>query len=110
MFQSLFIKQICRTEMRRLCFPVSKNIVSLASINSSFTHRKLEIKSQHIIGPLNKYQNNNIHSSSINLTKENDSKTENKTENPGIVKKFKQMMKDYWYVLIPVHVATSIVW
>lgn len=28
----------------------------------------------------------------------------------GIVKKFKQMWKDYWYVLIPVHVATSVVW
>ena len=31
-------------------------------------------------------------------------------ENPGVVKKFKQMFKDYWYVLIPVHVATSVVW
>eukprot|EP00088_Acartia_fossae_P046033 TRINITY_DN4965_c0_g1_i1.p1 TRINITY_DN4965_c0_g1~~TRINITY_DN4965_c0_g1_i1.p1 ORF type:complete len:280 (-),score=41.78 TRINITY_DN4965_c0_g1_i1:162-1001(-) len=28
----------------------------------------------------------------------------------GIVKRFKKMAKDYWYVLIPVHVATSIVW
>jgi len=28
----------------------------------------------------------------------------------GIVAKFKQMFKDYWYVLVPVHVATSIVW
>merc|ERR1711874_757802 len=31
-------------------------------------------------------------------------------EEVGIIKKFKKMMKDYWYVLIPVHVATSIVW
>ena len=30
--------------------------------------------------------------------------------NPGIVKRFKQMFKDYWYVLLPVHVATSAVW
>jgi len=28
----------------------------------------------------------------------------------GIVKRFKMMAKNYWYVLIPVHVATSIVW
>merc|ERR1719158_1196888 len=28
----------------------------------------------------------------------------------GIIARYKQMMKDYWYVLIPVHVATSIVW
>merc|ERR1719481_23417 len=31
-------------------------------------------------------------------------------EKGGIIKKFKKMMKDYWYVLIPVHVATSLVW
>jgi len=28
----------------------------------------------------------------------------------GIIAKFKKMTKDYWYVLFPVHVATSIVW
>jgi len=37
-----------------------------------------------------------------------DNKEEKKKE--GIVPRFKQMAKDYWYVLIPVHVATSIVW
>ena len=31
-------------------------------------------------------------------------------DNPGVVKRFKQMFKDYWYVLLPVHVATSVVW
>lgn len=29
---------------------------------------------------------------------------------PGIVGRFKQLMKDYWYVLVPVHVVTSVVW
>lgn len=28
----------------------------------------------------------------------------------GLIQKFKLMYRDYWYVLIPVHVATSIVW
>merc|ERR1711973_320249 len=28
----------------------------------------------------------------------------------GIIARYKQMMGDYWYVLIPVHVATSVVW
>lgn len=27
-----------------------------------------------------------------------------------LLQKFKQMYRDYWYVLVPVHVATSIVW
>jgi len=31
-------------------------------------------------------------------------------EKVSIFQKFKKMSKDYWYVLIPVHVATSIVW
>ena len=39
-----------------------------------------------------------------------DKKENEPNENPGIVKRFKQMFKDYWYVLLPVHVATSIVW
>ena len=39
-----------------------------------------------------------------------DKKDNEPNENPGIVKRFKQMFKDYWYVLLPVHVATSIVW
>lgn len=29
---------------------------------------------------------------------------------PGLIQKFKVMYRDYWYVLIPVHVATSIFW
>lgn len=28
----------------------------------------------------------------------------------GLFARFKKMGKDYWYVLIPVHVATSAVW
>lgn len=31
-------------------------------------------------------------------------------EKMSIVQKFKLMYKQYWYVLIPVHVVTSIVW
>ena len=41
------------------------------------------------------------------ITERNDKPPE---ANPGIVKRFKQMFKDYWYVLLPVHVATSAVW
>lgn len=28
----------------------------------------------------------------------------------GLIKRFKQMAKDYWYVLLPVHGITSILW
>ncbi|CAK1550108.1 unnamed protein product [Leptosia nina] len=29
---------------------------------------------------------------------------------PGLIQRFKQMYRDYWYVLVPVHMATSAVW
>lgn len=35
---------------------------------------------------------------------------QNEEEKMSLGKKFKQMSKDYWYVLIPVHLATSAVW
>jgi len=38
------------------------------------------------------------------------SKEVGEKDKKGVVAKFKQMFKDYWYVLIPVHVATSLVW
>ena len=36
--------------------------------------------------------------------------TSNKESKPTLFQKMKQMTKDYWHILIPVHVATSIVW
>ncbi|CAG4944105.1 unnamed protein product [Colias eurytheme] len=29
---------------------------------------------------------------------------------PGLIQRFKQMYRDYWYVLVPVHMATSAMW
>lgn len=37
-------------------------------------------------------------------------KKEEDVKKMGLFKKFKQMYRDYWYVLIPVHVATSTCW
>lgn len=37
----------------------------------------------------------------------NEFKTESK---PGLIARFKQMYRDYWYVLVPVHLVTSIGW
>ncbi len=41
---------------------------------------------------------------------EDEKEAEAKKKKTGIVAKFKQMTKDYWYVLIPVHVVTSVAW
>ncbi len=37
-------------------------------------------------------------------------KDDNNDKKEGIVQKFKRMTKDYWYVLIPVHLVTSAGW
>lgn len=38
------------------------------------------------------------------------SQTEEKPKKLGLVARFKQMYKEYWYVLVPVHLVTSIGW
>lgn len=35
---------------------------------------------------------------------------ENEVKKEGLVQRLKQMYKDYWYVALPVHMATSCVW
>lgn len=39
-----------------------------------------------------------------------EAKNDESEKNLSLVQKFKLIYKQYWYVLIPVHVATSIVW
>ncbi|XP_077296313.1 protein FAM210A [Arctopsyche grandis] len=41
---------------------------------------------------------------------ENTTEDANAPEKLGLVARFKQMYRDYWYVLVPVHVATSVCW
>lgn len=46
-------------------------------------------------------------------TQSNSTKKLNEPEQekkPGLFKRFKQMTRDYWYVLLPVHGATSLLW
>lgn len=45
-------------------------------------------------------------------THDNKPATENDPEDPkpGLIKRFKQMYRDYWYVLVPVHLVTSAGW
>ena len=48
------------------------------------------------------------HASHEKNVAEHDKSNEGKKN--GIIKKFKKMWKDYWYVVIPVHVVTSVGW
>ncbi|KAM3964866.1 protein FAM210A [Aphomia sociella] len=46
------------------------------------------------------------------LQKESDvNKPQNETQTkPDLFQRFKEMYRDYWYVLVPVHMMTSVVW
>ena len=59
-----------------------------------------------------KHEYTNLHLTTTTILRAYSSEHNDKQPeaNPGIVKRFKQMFKDYWYVLLPVHVATSAVW
>jgi len=110
MFRSILRNQVCRSQLEKILLTsvtrtqhinnsLSSNF-SIASINnfnssSLLTNNVIDLRSHH-----------NFSTSNINTAKDH----EKKPEKTGIVKKFKQMFKDYWYVLVPVHVATSIVW
>ncbi|XP_068251178.1 uncharacterized protein C18orf19 homolog A isoform X2 [Palaemon carinicauda] len=55
----------------------------------------------------NEIQTSKLTSSKSSSTVQNEGVKEEKL---SLVQKFKLMYKQYWYVLIPVHVATSLVW
>lgn len=40
----------------------------------------------------------------------NNCSQEPEQKKPGLIQRFKQMYRDYWYVLVPVHMATSAIW
>lgn len=43
-------------------------------------------------------------------SKKNDEAQKETAEKLGLFKRFKQMYRDYWYVLVPVHLVTSAAW
>jgi hypothetical protein len=53
-------------------------------------------------------QSYRYNSSSNEPSKQNETKEEEKKL--SLFQKFRQMYRDYWYVLLPVHLATSAVW
>lgn len=93
-------------------FYQSKNLFHSQSVlNNNFTGGKVKSKSKDEETNLKK----NIKADS-DVVKEKDSKEilsqqpAEKEEKLGLIARFKKMTKEYWYVLIPVHVFTSCFW
>lgn len=49
-------------------------------------------------------------SDSCKTKKPNNEPVTSEINKPSIFQKMKQLTKDYWYILIPVHIVTSIGW
>lgn len=60
---------------------------------------------------LNNYQQHAYSLSNANMPRSAWFSTNNKSEEkPSLFQRFKQMYRDYWYVLLPVHLVTSAAW
>jgi len=110
MLRTILRNQSCRAQIEKLVF----TCIARTEGSDSLRLCKTRTKCPNMLGnalnisayDFRSYQIRNFSTSNY-CAKEKDGKAPEKV---GIIKKFKKMMKDYWYVLIPVHVATSIVW
>ncbi|XP_056639412.1 uncharacterized protein C18orf19 homolog A [Diorhabda sublineata] len=79
---------------------------------SSLTYHPCNVALDHRVEhTLNKYKLTYVFPKQINgICKYSDDKKSDKPSKMSLFQKFKQMYKEYWYVLVPVHLITSTVW
>ena len=108
MLRSLSKTLRCQAHVDRLVFTASRSHTSFSCLSPFISDKtRLNFKEDKLM-VVPRYLPPSAHfCTSCTLLKEKHGKGQ---EKGGIIKKFKKMMKDYWYVLIPVHVATSVVW
>ena len=112
MLRSLLRNQICQAQLDRIIFTSIARTQSTAScvpFRTTLGGNNLLKPSYQLCNPIDLRNIQIIRDFSTSNCNAND-KDQKAPEKIGIIKKFKKMMKDYWYVLIPVHVSTSIVW
>ena len=51
-----------------------------------------------------------LHTSAITADDDNDKRKQEKEEPKGLLGKFRALWRQYWYVVLPVHIVTSIGW
>lgn len=102
--RTFFIKNIVKT--KHCCNLTAYRFTSIiSSLGTEKTYNN-EISFLKNI-PYNKYSSDSKNAEKKSIGKGAD---ENKEEKLSLLKKFKIMYRDYWYVLVPVHVVTSTVW
>lgn len=111
-------KRLCSSSLRcRLLPKISSEAYcyGLTTLDGLQNNRTTLIPPQTIVSQEVKYSfNGNIRqfSSYKDSAKENEKKDKDggSEEKLSLFKKFKQMYRDYWYVLVPVHIVTSVAW
>ncbi|XP_029165808.1 angiotensin-converting enzyme-like [Nylanderia fulva] len=94
-----------RDDRERYCYrTMSCNSLGLA--NSVLAYQRSEILRQ----GANKHGITLAHYSDIKQSSEDDCQKPQTQQNVSVFQKMKQMTKDYWHILIPVHIVTSIGW
>jgi len=83
---------------------------SLSVVNFSTLERMVAKKNEQVCPVINTYKFPYVFSREFSKSSSCLVEKQNEEEKVSIFKKFKKMSKDYWYVLVPVHVATSLVW
>lgn len=75
-------------------------------------HSSRDLSTSQIKSIENKEQNVRLENVKLSFAmQQNDLKfKESPPAKPGLIARFKQLCKDYWYVIVPVHASTSIVW
>ncbi|KAF7284183.1 uncharacterized protein LOC143202136 [Rhynchophorus ferrugineus] len=111
----VIIRRVCRSPSIRPQFFKERNIsILLPKLKFSVYESPYSLKSVSKINISNygtcttiRYYSNTTNSKeSVNVNKD-----KNKEEpKPSLIQRFKQMYKDYWYVLVPVHVLSSAAW
>jgi len=108
MLRSLSKTLRCQAHIDRLVFTAARSHSSFSCLPPFISDKTLLTCKEDKLLVVPRYFPPSAHfCTGCTLLKEKNGKGQ---EKGGIIKKFKKMMKDYWYVLIPVHVATSIVW
>lgn len=93
-------------------FRISKNKFAFAALNNAQYNFKyvngIFIGNENASNILRHYSTDNKNTSEKSQEVSTEEKPDEKP--PSLLQRFKQMYRDYWYVLVPVHLVTSAIW
>lgn len=109
----VIIRRLCTASIRPQFFKERTTSILLQKITFSVDGSSYSLKNVPKLN-ITTYDTTTIryYSNAANKNKNANIDKDKKEEEtkPSLIKRFKQMYKDYWYVLVPVHILTSAAW